>query len=60
MENVHNPSRRAWIDDNIINVRDFLKAWQDRLTAVDPAMDSYRFQRTVSGQELHDIENQCG
>lgn len=60
MESVHNPSRRAWIDDNVINVRGFLEQWQNHLSAVDPAVDRKRFERTVSVQELHDFEDECG
>lgn len=60
MESVHNPSRRAWIDDNIINVREFLEQWQNHLSVVDPAVDRYRCERTLSVKELHDVEEECG
>lgn len=59
MEKVHNPSRRVWIDDKVVNVREFLKEWCNKLPPLDPTVDVNRLEQRLPPEEFHKIEKKC-
>lgn len=56
MEEVHRPSHRAWIDDNVVNVRVFLEEWTNVLSCTGDKL----LESDVLNNEYRDIDKQCG
>lgn len=61
MDAIHRPSHRAWIDDNVVNVKGFVEQWSNALSFRDSILPgNSSLEATVSINEFRDIENQCG